>query len=72
LVNNAVDHVSKQAVEITIRVDEDLTYSKMRSNGIVKKQHKSGIFTVKDNRIAIKPEKMEGLFKKFYQIDAAL
>jgi signal transduction histidine kinase len=72
LVNNAVDHVSKQGGEITIRVDEDLTYSKMRFNGIVNKQNKSVIFTVEDNRIAIQPENMEGLFKKFYQIDAGL
>ena len=72
LVNNAVDHVPEQGGEITIRVDEDLTYSKMRFNDIVNKEHKSVIFTVEDNGIAIKPENMEGLFKKFYQIDADL
>ena len=72
LVNNAVDHVPEQGGEITIRVDEDLTYSKMRFNDIVNKEHKSVIFTVEDNGIAIQPENMEGLFKKFYQIDAGL
>ena len=72
LVNNAVDHVPEQGGEITIRVDEDLNYSKMRFNDIVNKEHKSVIFTVEDNGIAIQPENMELLFKKFYQIDAGL
>ena len=44
----------------------------MRFNDIVNKEHKSVIFTVEDNGIAIQPENMELLFKKFYQIDAGL
>ena len=72
LVNNAVDHVPDQGGEITIRVDEDIIPSKMSVNENVSKHHRSVIFTVEDNGIGIQPENIEGLFKKFYQIDTGL
>ena len=74
LVNNAVDHVPEQGGEITIRVDEDVKPSKMSFNDNVNKSesYKSVIFTVEDNGIGIQPENIEGLFKKFYQIDTGL
>ena len=34
--------------------------------------HRSVIFTVEDNGIGIQPENIDGLFKKFYQIDTGL
>ena len=72
LVNNAVDHVPENGGEITIRVDEDIHPSTIRSNGTDNQHQKSVIFTVEDNGIGIKPENMNGLFKKFYQIDPGL
>jgi signal transduction histidine kinase len=72
LVNNAVDHVPENNGEITIRVDEDIQPSTISSNGTDNKDQKSVIFTVEDNGIGIKPENMNGLFKKFYQIDTGL
>jgi signal transduction histidine kinase len=72
LVNNAVDHVPENNGEITIRVDEDKQPSTISSNGTDNKEPKSVIFTVEDNGIGIKPENMNGLFKKFYQIDTGL
>ncbi len=72
LVNNAVDHVPEKGGEITIRVDEDINPSKMSFKDDFKKGYRSVIFTVEDNGIGIKPENIEGLFKKFYQIDTGL
>ncbi len=73
LVNNAVDHVPEQGGEITIQVDEeDVSPSIMSFNDNVNKHHRSVIFTVEDNGIGIQPENIEGLFKKFYQIDTGL
>ena len=72
LVNNAVDHVAEKGGEITIRVDEDLNPTRVSSNDNIDKHHKSVIFTVEDNGIGIKPENIESLFKKFYQIDTGL
>ena len=77
LVNNAVDHVPEHGGEITIRVDEDVKPSKTNFNDnvdkdSVKNHNKSVIFTVEDNGIGIQPENIEGLFKKFYQIDKGL
>ena len=73
LVNNAVDHVPEQGGEITIKVDEeDVSPSIMSFNDNVNKHHRSVIFTVEDNGIGIQPENIEGLFKKFYQIDTGL
>ncbi|WP_186434090.1 sensor histidine kinase [Candidatus Nitrosocosmicus arcticus] len=72
LVNNAVDHVPEHGGEITIRVDEGVKPSAISPNGNDNKDHKSVIFTVKDNGIGIQPENIEGLFKKFYQIDTGI
>ena len=73
LVNNAVDHVPEQGGEITIRVDEeDVSTSKMSFKDNDNKHSKSVIFTVEDNGIGIQPENIDGLFKKFYQIDTGL
>ena len=36
------------------------------------KHSRSVIFTVEDNGIGIQPENIDGLFKKFYQIDTGL
>jgi signal transduction histidine kinase len=72
LVNNAVDHVPENGGQITIRVDEDIHPSTISSNGIENEHRKSVVFTVEDNGIGIKPENMNGLFKKFYQIDTGL
>ncbi|MDN5846739.1 MAG: ATP-binding protein, partial [Candidatus Nitrosocosmicus sp.] len=65
-------HVPEHGGEITIRVDEDVKSSKMRSIDEVTTYHKSVIFTVEDNGIGIRPENVGGLFKKFYQIDTGL
>ncbi len=73
LVNNAVDHVPEQGGEITIRVDEeDVSTSKMSFKDNDNKHSRSVIFTVEDNGIGIQPENIDGLFKKFYQIDTGL
>lgn len=72
LVNNAVDHVPENGGQITIRVDEDIHPSTISSNGTNNEHRKSVVFTVEDNGIGIKPENMNGLFKKFYQIDTGL
>lgn len=72
LVNNAVDHVPENGGEITIRVDENIQPSTISSIDTDNNHQKSVIFTVEDNGIGIKPENMNGLFKKFYQIDTGL
>ncbi|CAN5781511.1 hypothetical protein BH23THE1_BH23THE1_04870 [soil metagenome] len=72
LVNNAVDHVPEHGGEITIRVDEDVNSNKISSTDEARTHHQSVIFTVEDNGIGIRPENIEGLFKKFYQIDTSL
>ncbi len=72
LVNNAVDHVPEHGGEITIRVDEDVNPVTISSDDNDNKHLTSVIFTVEDNGIGIKPENIEGLFKKFYQIDTGL
>lgn len=73
LVNNAVDHVPEQGGEITIRVDEeDVSTNKMSFKDNDNKRSRSVIFTVEDNGIGIQPENIDGLFKKFYQIDTGL
>jgi signal transduction histidine kinase len=59
LVKNSVDFVPEKDGKITIRAEVDETYQNV-------------IFTVEDNGIGIPVEKMDNLFKTFYQVDTTL
>jgi signal transduction histidine kinase len=59
LVKNSVDFVPEKDGKITIRAEVDETYQNV-------------IFTVEDNGIGIPLEKMDNLFKTFYQVDTTL
>jgi signal transduction histidine kinase len=59
LVKNSVDFVPKQGGKITIRTEFDVI-SKMVT------------FTVEDNGIGIPTEKMDNLFKSFYQVNTSM
>ena len=61
LIKNSLDFVPKKGGRITIRAEEDEAES----------GHKV-TFTVEDNGIGIPADKMDNLFKKFYQIDTTL
>lgn len=61
LIKNSLDFVPKEGGRITIRAENDPT----------EKGHKV-IFTVEDNGIGIRADKMDNLFKKFYQIDTTM
>lgn len=74
LVNNAVDHVPTIGGKISIRVediDEKIEKSQSSSKKATKEMEKV-LFTVEDNGIGIDPNNIDGLFKKFYQIDTGL
>jgi signal transduction histidine kinase len=59
LIKNSVDFVPEKDGKITIRAEVDETYQNV-------------IFTVEDNGIGIPLEKMDNLFKTFYQVDTTL
>ena len=59
LVKNSVDFVPEKGGKITIRAEADETTQNV-------------IFTVEDNGIGIPIEKMDNLFKTFYQVDTTL
>ncbi|MDQ5869473.1 MAG: sensor histidine kinase, partial [Thermoproteota archaeon] len=59
LVKNSIDFVPDTNGKIILRVEQD-------ENDISK-----AIFTVEDNGIGIPPDKVDNLFKKFYQIDTS-
>ena len=59
LVKNSVDFVPEKDGKITIRAEVDETYQNVT-------------FTVEDNGIGIPLEKMDNLFKTFYQVDTSL
>ena len=59
LVKNSVDFVPEKGGKITIRAEADESYQNV-------------IFTVEDNGIGIPVEKMDNLFKTFYQVDTTL
>ena len=59
LVKNSVDFVPEKGGKITIRAEVDETYQNVT-------------FTVEDNGIGIPLEKMDNLFKTFYQVDTSL
>jgi signal transduction histidine kinase len=61
LIKNSLDFVPKEGGRITIRAEED----------DAERGHKV-TFTVEDNGIGIPADKMDNLFKKFYQIDTTL
>ena len=61
LIKNSLDFTPKEGGRITIRAEEDEAES----------GHKV-TFTVEDNGIGIPADKMDNLFKKFYQIDTTL
>jgi signal transduction histidine kinase len=61
LIKNSLDFVPKEGGRITIRAEEDDT----------ERGHKV-TFTVEDNGIGIPADKMDSLFKKFYQINTPL
>lgn len=57
MIKNAIDFVPADTGKIMLRVSK-------KENQI--------IFSVKDNGIGIPPNKIDSLFKKFYQIDTSL
>lgn len=59
LIKNSIDFVPDTNGKITLRVERD------------QKENSKVIFTVEDNGIGIPPEKVDNLFKKFYQIDSS-
>ena len=59
LVKNSVDFVPGKDGKITIRAEADETYQNV-------------IFTIEDNGIGIPVDKMDNLFKTFYQVDTTL
>jgi len=59
LVKNSVDFVPEKDGKIMLRAEVDESYQNV-------------IFTVKDNGICIPREKMDNLFKTFYQVDTTL
>lgn len=59
LVKNSVDFVPEKGGKITIRAEADESYQNV-------------IFSVEDNGIGIPLEKMDNLFKTFYQVDTTL
>jgi signal transduction histidine kinase len=59
LVNNSVDFVPEKGGQIAIMVSTNET-------------HDCVLFTVQDNGIGIPPEKVDNLFKSFYQIDTSI
>ena len=61
LIRNSLDFVPKEGGRTTIRAEEDDT----------ERGHKV-TFTVEDNGIGIPADKMDNLFKKFYQINTTL
>ena len=61
LTKNSLDFIPKEGGRITIRVEEHET----------ERGHKVTL-TVEDNGIGIPTDKMDNLFKKFYQIDTTL
>ena len=61
LIKNSLDFVPKEGGRITIRAEDDDT----------ERGHKV-MFTVEDNGIGIPADKIDNLFKKFYQIDTTL
>ena len=61
LIKNSLDFVPEAGARITIRAEEDDT----------ERGHKV-TFTVEDNGIGIPADKVDNLFKKFYQIDTTL
>jgi signal transduction histidine kinase len=66
LVKNSVDFVPANGGKITIRAEaEELGY---RNNDI----SPYVAFTISDNGSGIPPEKIDKLFKKFYQIDTSV
>jgi signal transduction histidine kinase len=58
-VKNSVDFVAEKGGRITIRAETDETSQNV-------------IFCVEDNDIGIPLEKMDNLFKTFYQVDTSL
>lgn len=61
LIKNSLDFVPNDGGRITLRAENDHT----------ERGHKL-IFTVEDNGIGIPPDKIDNLFKKFYQIDTTM
>jgi signal transduction histidine kinase len=59
LVKNSVDFIPKDGGRITIRAETDKTTQNV-------------MFTVEDNGIGIPVDKMDNLFKTFYQVDTSL
>ena len=61
LIRNSLDFVPKEGGRTTIRTEEDDT-----------ERGQKVTFTVEDNGIGIPADKMDNLFKKFYQINTTL
>ena len=59
LVKNSIDFVPDTNGKIILRVEQD------------ENDNSKAIFTVEDNGIGIPPDKVDNLFKKFYQIDTS-
>ena len=59
LVKNSIDFVPEKDGKITIRAEADEIYQNV-------------IFTIEDNGIGIPVDKMDNLFKTFYQVDTTL
>lgn len=65
LIKNSVDFVPEKGGRITIRTEAD--YSKQTNDG----NSNYVVFTIEDNGSGIPFEKINNLFKKFYQVDTS-
>ena len=78
-VKNSVDFVPKNGGKISLRVEDEIKnkdlfkYSKEHETTIENKEAnpKNMNFTVRDNGEGVPTEKINNLFKKFYQIDTS-
>lgn len=70
LIKNSIDFVPANNGIINIQVD--YYYNSQKSDRLDPKAEKKIVFTVEDNGPGIPIDKMDSLFRKFYQIDTSL
>ncbi|MEJ7642118.1 MAG: HAMP domain-containing sensor histidine kinase [Candidatus Nitrosocosmicus sp.] len=69
LIKNSIDFVAKKEGKIMLTIDDD--NSNINNNSDNSGILSNVVFTVKDNGKGIPKDKMDNLFKRFYQIDSS-
>ncbi len=70
LIKNSIDFVPEKEGKIILKIDVENSYTKFKQdNDNVISNY---IFAVKDNGKGIPEEKIDNLFKKFYQVDSSI